>query len=77
METETKVNSRRVDCCFGKRHKGTPGKKRIQDESATLKSPSKAPSYTQESHNRRKVLGKHPRVIKYRTELNPKGKLYP
>ena len=22
-------------------------------------------------------LGKHPRVIKYRTELDPKGKLYP
>ena len=35
------------------------------------------PSHTEESHNRHKALGKHPRVIKYRTELNPKGKLYP
>ena len=37
----------------------------------------KPPSHTQENHNRHKVLEKHPRVIKYRTELNPKGKLYP
>ena len=35
------------------------------------------PSHSQESHNRLKDLRKHSRAIKYRTELNPKGKLYP
>ena len=86
MKTETKMNPRRVVCCFGKKSmKAHLGRRGFLDENVIhIRDYQDPPSYSQESHNRFKDLRKHSRAMtepkgkqKSRTKVNLKGKLYP
>ena len=70
METEIKMNLRRVTCCLRKSMKSHLGKKESLDEKVIhIRAIRIPPSHSQESHNRPKGLRKHTRAM-----TEPKGK---